>query len=137
MSNLVSIIRTEAFLRRILVLDGAVSLVSGAAMLLGAQVLTSLTAIDPAVLRGAGAILLPFAALVLWTASRNTVPVWAVWTIIGINVLWTAESVVSLATGWLAPNALGTAVVIVQAVAVAILAELEMIAVRRPAQRAA
>ncbi|OJY06078.1 MAG: hypothetical protein BGP04_11620 [Rhizobiales bacterium 62-17] len=130
-------IRSDAFLRRILVLDGAVSLVSGLAMLLGAPVLAGLTAIDPAVLRGAGAILLPFAAFVLWTATRSTVPVWAVWTIIGINVLWTIESFVSLATGWLAPNALGTAVVVVQAVAVAVLAELEMMAVRRPAQRVA
>ncbi|MDH7795532.1 MULTISPECIES: hypothetical protein [unclassified Beijerinckia] len=137
MSNLISMIRSETFLRRILVLDGATCVVMGAALLLGAEALSELLAIDGLVLRGAGAVLQPFAAFVFWTASRSAVPAWAVWTIVGLNLLWAVESVASLAVGWLAPNALGVTFVVAQAVAVAVIAELEMMAIRRPAQRTA
>ena len=135
--SLLAMIRTETFLRRILILDGATCIAMGAALVLGSSALSDLLAIDSLVLRGAGAVLLPFAAFVLWTATRAEVPGWAVWAIIGLNLLWTVESFVGLAAGWLAPNALGVAFVIAQAVAVAVIAELEMIAVRRPAQRTA
>jgi len=137
MSNLLSVIRSETFLRRILVLDGATCVIMGAALLLGASALSELLAIDGMVLRGAGAVLLPFAAFVFWTASRSAVPTWAVWTIVALNLLWTAESLVMLVAGWLTPNALGVAFVVAQALAVAVIAELEMMAVRRPIQRAA
>lgn len=135
--SLLAMIRTETFLRRLLAFDAVTCVAMGAALVLGAPVLGDLLAIDPLILRGAGAVLLPFAAFVLWTATRASVPGWAVWAIIGLNLLWTIESLVGLAAGWLAPNALGVAFVIAQAVAVAVIAELEMIAVRRPAVRAA
>ena len=54
-----------------------------------------------------------------------------VWSIIGLNVVWVIDSVLILATGWVEPNALGYAVVIAQALAVGVFAELEYVGLRR------
>jgi len=51
--------------------------------------------------------------------------------VILINALWVAASIVLLLSGWVAPNALGTVFVIVQALAVAVFADLQYLGVRR------
>jgi hypothetical protein len=54
-------------------------------------------------------------------------------TVIGLNFAWVAASALVLVTGWIQPNTLGIAFVIVQAAAVALLAELQITGRRRPA----
>ena len=49
---------------------------------------------------------------------------------IGINALWVAESVAILALGWVAPNALGVAFVLAQALIVAVFAGLQAVGLR-------
>ena len=50
---------------------------------------------------------------------------------IGINLLWIADSIAILLMGWFAPTVLGIAFVLAQAAAVAIVTELEVIGFRR------
>jgi hypothetical protein len=54
-----------------------------------------------------------------------------VWVVILANVGWVIGSLLLLVAGGLAPNALGAAFVLVQAIAVAVLAELEVIGLNR------
>ena len=66
-------------------------------------------------LRGAGLVLLPWGAFVAWCASRAEPPRPAVLAVVVLNLIWAVDSVVLLATGWVAPNGLGVGFVLVQA----------------------
>jgi hypothetical protein len=57
----------------------------------------------------------------------------AVWAVIGLNAVWAIDSVVLLFTGWVQPNLLGYAFVVGQAAFVAVMAELEIIGMRKSA----
>ena len=50
---------------------------------------------------------------------------------IGVNLLWIADSIAILLMGWFAPTGLGIAFVLAQAAAVAIVTELEVIGFKR------
>ena len=82
-------------------------------------------------LRVAGASLLPFAAIVAWLGLRENLSRPGVWAVIGLNVLWVADSVALLFTDWVQPAMLGYAFVLAQAVTVAVLAELEYVGLKR------
>jgi len=85
-------------------------------------------------LRGAGLVLLPCAALLAWFASRETLPRWAVHLVVAVNLIWIADSVLILLAGWFAPSSLGIAFVLGQALAVAVVTELEIIGLKRSAE---
>ena len=123
---------SDAFLRRVLFVDAATS-AAAAALLSAADVLAPLLGLPQALLLGAGAAFVPFAALVLWVAMRDPLPRAGAWLVVAINVVWAADSVLLLFTDWVAPATLGTAFVLVQAAAVAVLAELEFVGLRRMA----
>ena len=78
-----------------------------------------------------GAVLLPFAALVAYLSLRPNLPRVAVWGVILVNVLWAAESVLLLMSGWVTPNAAGYVFVLAQAAVVLMYAELQYMGVRR------
>ena len=118
------------FLRRALLLDAAASGATGALMLLAARPLADLTALPPGLLRAAGAVLLPYAAFVLWLARHAAPARPLILAVIGINALWVAESVAILALGWVAPNTLGVAFVLAQALVVAVFAGLQAAGLR-------
>ena len=124
-----SLFQMSPFLRRVLLADAVMSGAAGLLMLLGAGLLTEMLDLPAALLRTAGLILLPYAAFVVYVANRSQRAM--VWAVILINALWTIDSVVLLLSGWVAPNALGYAFVLVQAVAVAVFAELEYVGLRR------
>jgi hypothetical protein len=125
------------FLCRVLLADATLSGASGLLLLLGGSALAGTLGLPPTLLRGAGMILLPFAALVAWIATREPPPRAAVWAVIAGNALWAVDSVALLATGWVAPTALGYAFVTSQALAVALLAGLQRLGLRRLGGRAA
>jgi len=75
--------------------------------------------------------LLPFAAFLVYLATRENLSPVAVWTVIILNILWTADSFLLLLSGWAAPTTLGYAFVIFQACGVAIFAALEYFGLRR------
>jgi hypothetical protein len=124
--------RSSTFLRRALMLDAVASGAAGLLMIAGAGLLEGLLGLPAALLRGAGLVLVPYVAFVIWAGTRETVSRPAVGTIIAANALWAAASALLLVSGWVAPTALGYAFVIGQAVVVALLGELQYVGLRRP-----
>ncbi|HJV53857.1 MAG TPA: hypothetical protein VJ652_20490 [Noviherbaspirillum sp.] len=130
-------VQSPTFLRRVLVADAATSLACGLLLTLGAGALAPLFGLPLALLREAGLLLFPFAALVLFAATRPTLPRALAWVIVISNALWAIDSVMLLLSGWVAPTALGQAFVLAQAVVVALFAELEFFGLRRSVAAAA
>jgi hypothetical protein len=119
------------FLRRVLTFDAATCAAMGLGLALGAGPLARVLDLPAGLLREAGILLLPFAALLVWTAQRDQIRRWLVWAIIGANAAWAAASAALLLTGILTPNELGLAFIVGQAAAVAFIAEVEALALRR------
>ena len=126
-------IRASSLLRRVLAVDAVFSGVSGIAMIAFADLLANLLQLPVELISEAGIVLLPFAAFVGFVASRSEPARLAVWAIIAINIVWVVDSILLLFTGWVAPNALGYAVVIGQAAGVLVLADLEYMGMKRSA----
>jgi hypothetical protein len=126
--------QTPNFLRRALLLDAAISGATGALLALGAGFLDSLLGLPAILLREAGIVLLPFAAAVLWLATRASPPRGAVWAVVAINGAWAAASLLLLVSPWVAPTALGYAFVIAQALVVVGFGELQVIGLRGAAR---
>ncbi|MPY87574.1 MAG: hypothetical protein GEU99_06615 [Luteitalea sp.] len=127
---------TSSFLRRALVADAGISGAAGLLMLFGADVLEGGLAVPAEILRYAGFSLLPFAALLVYLTRRERLPRGVVQAVIGLNALWVVGSVLLLLSGWIAPNGLGYAFILVQAVAVAGFTEMQYVALRRVAATA-
>jgi hypothetical protein len=115
-------------LRKILWLDAATCVATGLLLSLLSPQLSVWLGLPEALLFYAGLALFPIAAFMAWTATRLVEP--AVWLVIGGNALWVLGSFAVLA---LSPTGLGYAFVIAQALAVAVLAELEYVGLRRAA----
>lgn len=126
-----SSIRSSRFLRNALALDAVACAATGLLLALGAGPLSGLLGFPASFLMGAGVVLLPCAALLAWFASRETLPRLAVHAVIGVNILWVADSILILVAGWFAPSGLGIAFVLAQAAAVAAITELEVIGLKR------
>jgi hypothetical protein len=126
-----SMIQSSRFLRNALALDAAACAATGLLLAAAAGPLSGLFGFPPAFLRGAGLVLLPCAGLLAWFASRATLPRLAVHAVIGVNVIWIADSIAVLLMGWFAPTGLGIAFVLAQAAAVALVTELEVIGLKR------
>jgi hypothetical protein len=123
-------IRVTPFLRRALALDAAMSGLAAAAFVAGAGLIASLTMLPQALLFWAGVVLVPWTALLGWAATRGELASLLVKDVIGVNVLWAAASFGLLVSGMVQPNALGVALVVVQAIAVAVFAWLQSVGLR-------
>jgi hypothetical protein len=134
MTNLTSAIdrsRPQSFLRVVLLGDAAASGATGLLVLIGGGFLEGLLGVPAALLRGAGLILLPYVAFVVYVGTRERLRRPAVWAVIICNALWTAASVLLLMGPWIAPTALGYAFVVGQALIVALLAGLQYLGLQR------
>jgi hypothetical protein len=131
--NLMDLSQPSSFLRLALLADATVSGVTGLAMMLGAGVVDGLLGVPGELLRYAGLSLLPFAALVAFLATRESLSRPAAWAVVAYNALWAVDSIVLLASGWIAPTALGYAFIAFQALVVAIFAKLQYIGLRMAA----
>jgi hypothetical protein len=120
------------FLRTVLALDAATCLTAGGLMTFGASLLSSATRIPESVLVPAGLSLFPLAAFIALVAYGRPPPRAGVLTVVFGNAAWVIGSVMLLVLGGFAPSALGIAFVLVQAAAVAMLAELELVGLWRP-----
>jgi hypothetical protein len=118
-------------LRRALFADAILTGFSGFFLLFTAVPLSTLLALPPALLMGAAAIFIPFAILVGWLSSRPRVYRPLVLAAIALNALWAVDSVLLLFTKWVQPTPSGYFFIVVQAVVVAVMAELEFIGLRR------
>jgi hypothetical protein len=131
-----AIFSSPRFLRNVLLADALSCLASGALQLLFTDALVSLLRLPPLLLVATGWLLLAYAAAVAWIASRAPIPRGMVWLLVAGNAGWAVACVVLLASGAVAPGALGTAWVLAQAATVALLAELQWAGLRRPARDA-
>ena len=118
------------FLRTVLLVDTATCIATGLLMTLGAKLVGELTHIPTGLLMSAGLSLFPTAALIAFVATRRTLWPAGIWLVVLGNFGWVAGSFLLLLGGTIAPNVLGITFVIAQAVAVAVLAELEFIGLR-------
>jgi hypothetical protein len=121
------------FLRRALLLDAVATGATALLLLLGSELLAPVLNLPAALLRAAGGILVPFAALVLWSATRDRIPHGAAWIVILGNAGWVLASLALLASGWVSPSTLGYVFVVAQAAVVAIFAKLQFVGLRKAA----
>jgi hypothetical protein len=123
----------SSFVRRILVADAVISGATGLLMVAASPWLEGPLGVPSALLRYAGASLLPFALVVTWLARRDQVSATGVWAVIAANTMWAFDSVALLFTGWIEPTAIGYAFIVFQAIVVAAIAELQYVGLRRAA----
>lgn len=121
----------DKFLRNVLLIDAATCMATGLLMSLAARSLADLTQLPPDLLRSAGLSLIPIAAFIAFIGTRRALSPAGVWLVILGNVGWVAASFWVLFGGMTSPNTLGYAFVVFQALAVAVLAELEFTGVRK------
>ncbi len=123
-------IQNTAFLRFVLFADAFTSTVAALLMTVGGTFLASQTGLPRELLLYAGISLFPFAALLVYLATRKTMSASAIWLVITINFIWTLDSFLLLASGWVEPNSFGVIFVISQAIGVAVYTVLDYIALR-------
>lgn len=123
----------EILLRRLLQADGVLCLGFGLILAAFAEAFGSLLALPPGLLRWSGMLLLPWGAWVLWLGLRHAIAIWPARIVIAGNLVWTADSLLLLASGWIAPNAFGVAFVLAQAALVAVIAVLQALLLARSA----
>jgi len=118
-------LQPSPMLRNALLIDGLLSGFTGLLLVLAAGWLGAFLELPRLLLLVAGSALLPFAAMLAWLANRAEISRQAIWAVIAVNALWVIDSLLVLVIGWVSPNLFGHAFVIAQALAVALLAELQ------------
>lgn len=121
-------------LARILTMDAATCAAMGALLVLAAGPICEITAIPTGLLFYAGVILIPIAIYMALVARAGTGSPLAVWLVILGNIGWVLASLALF--GLIAPNAIGVAFILMQALVVGLLTWLEAEAWRGIAVRA-
>ncbi|MGC0420568.1 hypothetical protein [Embleya sp. AB8] len=118
-------------LRVALRLDAIATGAVGLAALVGCTAFDAALGLPTAFLVGLGAFLVLY-ALGVWQIARRTTPHrTAVRAVIGLNLLWFADSLVMAIAGWLDPTGLGTTLIVLQAIVVLAFADLQLFGLRR------
>lgn len=126
-------IRFPLTVRQALTLDFVATGATAVLALTAAAFTAGLTGLPEPLLSGAGLVLLPFLALVLAMAVKPARG--GVIAVIAINIAWVIASFATIAF-FVSPNALGYAFVTAQALAVALFAELQILALRNEGKAA-
>ena len=124
-------INPSMFLRRAIQADAIFSGISAALLTFGAGELAPLLNLPEALLRETGLFLVAYAALVGWLGTRPSMPKALLVIVIAGNAAWTLASIALLFSGTVTPNLLGEVFVMMQAIAVGALAELQYVGLRR------
>jgi hypothetical protein len=124
-------IHPSTFLSRALMADAIFSGVSAAGLTLGAALLAPFLNLPEALLRETGLFLIAYTALVGWLGTRSAVPKVLVMIVVAGNAAWTLASIALLFSGAVSPNLLGEIVVVAQAIATGVFAELQYVGLRR------
>jgi len=126
-------IQPSQLLRRALLADAIFSGVSAVGLTLGAGAFAALLNLPEALLRESGLFLIAYTALVGWLGTRASVSKPLVALVVVGNAAWTLASIALLFSGAVSPNLLGELVVVAQAIATGVFAELQYIGMRRSA----
>jgi hypothetical protein len=119
------------FLRNVLFADAASCAATGALQVLFTEPLDTLLHLPGSLLAGTGWFLLAYSAIVGIIATREPPPRALVGLLVAGNLGWALACGALLASSLAAPNALGVAWIIAQAITVAVLAELQWTGLRR------
>jgi hypothetical protein len=130
-------IRPSTFLSRALLADAIFSGVSAIGLTLGAGMLAPFLNLPEALLRETGLFLIAYTALVGWLGTRSTVAKALVWIVIVGNAAWTLGSIALLFSGAVSPNLLGQVLVVAQAIATGVFAELQYVGLRKSGETVA
>ena len=124
-------IQPSLFLRRALLADAIFSGIAAVLFTVDADALAPLLNLPEALLRETGLFLIAYTALVGWLGTRQTMPKVLAAIVIAGNIAWTVASIALLFSGAVTPNLLGEIVVVAQAIATGVFAELQYIGLRR------
>lgn len=119
------------FLRLALTADAAASGAMGLAFAAAPAAIGTQTALPAGLMQAAGLFLLVYAAVLAWLATRGAVRRAMLWLLVAGNLIWAVACAGLPLLGLVVPNGWGIALLAAQAVAVAIFAELYIIALRR------
>src|SRR6266536_879574 len=97
---------------------------------LAAGVMLLLLNLAAGLLRETGLFLIAYTALVGWLGTRPTVPKALVVFVVAGNAAWTVASIALLFSGAVSPSLLGEIVVVAQAIATGVFAELQYVGLR-------
>jgi hypothetical protein len=124
-------IHSSTLLRRALLADAIFSGISALVMTLDAGLFAPLLQLPEALLRETGLFLIAYTALVGWLATRPAVPKALIVLVVAGNAAWTLASFALLLSGAVNPNLFGEIVVVAQAIATGVFAELQYVGLRR------
>ncbi|KJC37086.1 membrane protein [Bradyrhizobium sp. LTSP885] len=124
-------IHSSQLLRRALLADAVFSGVSAVAMTFDAGALAPFFNLPEALLRETGLFLIAYTALVGWLGTRSSIPKALVMLVVAGNATWTLASIALLFSGAVSPNLLGIVMVVAQAIATGVFAELQYVGLRR------
>ncbi|RXH17300.1 hypothetical protein [Bradyrhizobium guangzhouense] len=124
-------IDASSFLRRALLADAVFSGVSALGLTFGAAAFATLFSLPEALLRETGLFLIAYTALVGWLASRTMVLRPLVLLVVVGNAAWTVGSIALLFSGAVWPNFAGALMVVAQAIATGVFAELQYVGLRK------
>jgi hypothetical protein len=124
-------INPSQLLRRALLADAVFSGVSAIGLALGADTFARLLNLPEALLSETGLFLIAYTALVGWLGTRLSVPKALVALVVVGNAAWTIASIALLFSGAVTPNLPGEIVVVAQAIATGVFAELQFIGLRK------
>ena len=124
-------INPSPLLRRALIADAVFSGVAALGFTFGAGAFAPLFNLPETLLRETGLFLIAYAAFVGWLGSRQTMMKVLVMIVIVGNAAWTLGSIALLFSGAVSPNLPGMVMVVAQAIATGVFAELQYIGLRK------
>jgi len=124
-------IDASTFLRRALLADAIFSGIAALGFAFGADTFAALFNLPEALLRETGLFLIAYTALVGWLASRAAVAKPLVLLVVIGNAAWTVGSIALLLSGAVSPNLAGELMVVAQAIATGVFAELQYVGLRK------
>lgn len=124
-------IEASTFLRRALLADAVFSGIAALGFTFGAGAFARLFNLPETLLLETGLFLIAYGALVGWLASRASVPNLLVLLVVVGNAAWTVGSIALLLSGAVSPNLAGQLMVVAQAIATGVFAELQYVGLRK------
>lgn len=128
-----SIFSHPNFMRNVLRVDTLSCLACGLLQLAFPAQMADLLRLPAPLLAYTGEFLLVYAAVVAFVSTRKPIPRNIVWLLVAGNLGWAAACVLLLVSGSVQPTVLGMVYLSMQALTVAVLAELQYFGLRRTA----
>lgn len=126
-----SILSSPNFLRNVLRVDAISCIACGVLQVAFPAAMARLLNLPEALIAYTGEFLLVYAAAVFFVSTRKPLPRPVIWALVVGNLGWALACVLLLLSGRVSPSVLGVAYVLMQAVTVAVLAELQYFGLRR------